>query len=116
MYVDDDSVSSRFALDKVKPRSKPLNLHNYFSPLTSQAVALEPAIRTNEQVLSVTVNILSRVKQKVSFTLPAGHANKNSTEWRRSPHSRSKKKPTVHIKASLDKAGVQTHQDRQVQG
>ena len=117
--MDHDSVFSRFAFDKVKPRSKPLNLHNYFPPLTSQVEALAPCIRTNEQALSVvTVPIPARVKRKVSFTLPSGHTEKNSTEWHRSPRSRSKKKPThVHPKAvSSEKAGVRTHRDRQVQG
>ena len=47
--VDDDSVFSRFTFDKVKSRSKPLNLQTYVSPLTRQVEALEPTNKANKK-------------------------------------------------------------------
>ena len=92
----DDSVFSRFAFNNLKPRTKPLNLHNYFSPLTSQVEELETNTEAHDSALSITTPTSAGVNQHVTFTLPAGHTDKDSTEWRRSPRSRSKR-PTAAL-------------------
>jgi len=107
--------------NKLTCKTQPLRLHNYFTPLTSQVEALD---RPREKICCVTAQTYSDVQgnagggntqshssiadltkprrktRKIVFTLPPGHTDKDSKEWRRSPRSRSK--PVSFADAQLE--------------
>ena len=116
----------RFNCNKLNSGNQSLHIHKYYAPLTSQVEALEPPNKSKGEKTALYVNIhisspapkfkpTHPPNHKMYFILPAGHIEKDSTEWRRIPRSQSRDKqtaPTARTHLKLSQWQCRRHEDK----